>query len=911
MFNEQTRGKSFPTFPSMIPSKHLLRHRVLWFAVALFWAFSKASTQAAPIQDKTSELAAEQAALMQQSLDKAVKDLADANRSAGEKDWKSAIDSYSAALAALGNHKAPFSELTRERAQAGFDRAAVKLAEQRIQEGRYKGNSDAAEEILTDALTRNPDNKDARKLVEKLHTPGYFNKTITPNFREQIEEVKRLLTEAQGFFDTGRYDLAFKRTDQVLLIDRHNSAARKLQEQINASVRGFARDSYNEARSRAFRKVDESWASPVRKFSATENAQPLNQAKQQSRSDKLREKLSKIIIPEVKFAGETIESVASQLQELSKKHDNSADDTKGVAFVVQMDNAGGAAAAPAAAAAANVFGLNAPAPAAAPAAGGGGGGGAITFHIPTPTPLNVILDTACQMAGVKPVVEEFFVKIVSGNSSGEKMEMRRWKVSPQFLTNTARVNQDAGMGGGGLGALGGGAPAAAGPKNRGGPDAKEILSTRYSVPFPEGSTAIYNSANFTLAVYNERKNLDIIDEVVQAADTPTPSQIEIEAKFIEFSQQNLEELSFDWLLGQSNLPGTYNTFIGGGTTGSARTSSNLSDYPFVIGPGYANTNAPVGVYPVTGGNRSGSLGISANAIDSLLNGVQGAKGVMAPAAFSIAGAFTDPQFQMIVRAMSQKKGVDLLSSPRVTCRNGATASIKITREFRYPTSFAPPQIPGTIGGGVGGGGGGAGVNNQAAQGALSAPVTPANPENFETRNTGVILEVIQPQIQADNFTVDMELKPKVTEFEGFINYGSPIKAIATRTINVGVGGADPVAVTLTDNIMNQPIFSVREVETSVSIMDGHTVALGGLIREDIQKVEDGTPILKSIPVVGRLFQSKIEQHIKKNLVIFVTMRLIDAAGQPVNPTEGLEDKSSYSAPVPNLAQPKVPAGDAN
>jgi general secretion pathway protein D len=893
----------------MSPSNFLKATRIL--STALAFAQLTVLTAAGPNEPDVARLAAEQAAVMQQSLDKAIKELSEANRSAGEKDWKSAVDFYASALATLGNHRAPFTDLTRERAQSGFDRAAVKLAEQRIQEGRYKGNQDAAEEILTDALSRNPDNKDARRLVERLHTPGYFNKTITPAFREQIEEVKRLLTEAQGFYDTGRFDLAFKRTDQVLLIDRHNSAARKLQEQINAAVRNFSKDSYNEARSRAFRKVDESWASPVRKFSATENAQPLNQAKQQTRSDKLREKLSKIIIPEVKFAGETIESVASQLQELSKKHDNSADDTKGVAFVVQVDSAPGAAA-PAAAAAANVFGLNAPAPAAAaPAGGAAGGGGAITFHIPTPTPLNVILDTACQMAGVKPVVEEFFVKIVSGSASGEKMEMRRWKVSPQFLTNTARVNQDAGMGGGGLGALGGGAPAAAAPRNRGGPDAKEILSTRYSVPFPEGSTAIYNSANFTLAVYNERKNLDIIDEVVQAADTPTPSQIEIEAKFIEFSQQNLEELSFDWLLGQSNLPGTYNTFMSGGTTGSARTGSNMADYPFIIGPGYANTNAPVGVYPVTGGNRSGSLAISANAIDSLLNGVQGARGVMAPAAFSIAGAFTDPQFQMIVRAMSQKKGIDLLSSPRVTCRNGATASIKITREFRYPTSFAPPQIPGTIGGGVGGGGGGAGVANQAAQGALSAPVTPANPENFETRNTGVILEVIQPQIQADNFTVDMELKPKVTEFEGFINYGSPIKAIATRTINIGAGGADPVAVTLTDNIMNQPIFSVREVETSVSIMDGHTVALGGLIREDIQKVDDGTPILKNIPIVGRLFQSKIEQHIKKNLVIFVTMRLIDAAGQPVNPMEGLEDKSSYSSPVPNLAQPKLPAGDGN
>ena len=324
--------------------------RTISIALALTQFLGVRVAQSAPKESEIARLAAEQSAVMQQNLEKAVKELSDANRSAGEKDWKSALDSYAAALATLGNHRAPFSDLTRERAQAGFDRAAVKLSEQRIQEGRYKGNSESAEEILTDALARNPDNKDARKLMERLHTPGYFNKTITPSFREQIEEVKRLLSEAQGFYDTARFDLAFKRTDQVLLIDRHNSAARKLQEQINAAVRNFARDSYNEARSRAFRKLDESWASPVRKFSATENSQPLNQAKQQTRSDRLREKLAKIIIPEVKFASDTIESVASQLQELSKKYDNSADETKGVSFVVQVDNAAGAAA-PAAAAA--------------------------------------------------------------------------------------------------------------------------------------------------------------------------------------------------------------------------------------------------------------------------------------------------------------------------------------------------------------------------------------------------------------------------------------------------------------------------------------------------------------------------------------------------------------------------------
>jgi general secretion pathway protein D len=47
---------------------------------------------------------------------------------------------------------------------------------------------------------------------------------------------------------------------------------------------------------------------------------------------------------------------------------------------------------------------------------------------------------------------------------------------------------------------------------------------------------------------------------------------------------------------------------------------------------------------------------------------------------------------------------------------------------------------------------------------------------------------------------------------------------------------------LTPNIINQPIFSTRKVTTSVSVWDGQTVVLGGLMREDVQKTEDRTPI---------------------------------------------------------------------
>ena len=91
---------------------------------------------------------------------------------------------------------------------------------------------------------------------------------------------------------------------------------------------------------------------------------------------------------------------------------------------------------------------------------------------------------------------------------------------------------------------------------------------------------------------------------------------------------------------------------------------------------------------------------------------------------------------------------------------------------------------------------------------------------------------------------------------------------------------------LTPNVINQPVFSTRKVTTSVSVYDGQTVVLGGLMREDVQKTEDKVPIIGDIPLVGRAFRTNTEQHTKKNLVIFVTAKIITPAGMPLNEEEG-------------------------
>jgi general secretion pathway protein D len=239
------------------------------------------------------------------------------------------------------------------------------------------------------------------------------------------------------------------------------------------------------------------------------------------------------------------------------------------------------------------------------------------------------------------------------------------------------------------------------------------------------------------------------------------------------------------------------------------------------------------------------VAISGNSLDALLLGA-GAATPLGPAAgiLSLAGIFTNPQFQVVLRALNQKKGIDVLSAPKVTTKSGSSATVEVIREFRFPAEYAPPEIPENTGSGT-------------------QPITPATPTTFDMKPVGVSLEV-EPTVGPDNYTIDLRLVPEVTEFEGFINYGSPIN-------NQGVE--------VTANVINYPVFSQRKVETSVSIYDGQTVVLGGLMREDVQKVNDKTPLLGDLPLAGALFRSQSDQHIKRNLVIFVTATLMDPAGQ--------------------------------
>ena len=808
---------------------------------------------------------------------------------------------------------AEVSGQSRVEAVDGFCRSGIKLAEQKIAEGKYLEAESIALELLDERY--NPNCSEAKELVAHLRQPGYYNKTMGPKFLAKVEEVKKLLVEADGYYNAGRYDLAFKKYEQVLALDPYNTAARRGEEKIDNTKYRYNEEAYNETRARQLWQVEKGWEEPVRQYGSAVG--PLADAFQKDASGTARisNKLNTIIIPRVEFRDASIREAIDFLRQQATANDPSTEGRKGVDIVLRLMPTGGrvpetvpaavqpatpppavepAAAAPAGAspAAAAPPPQIIPVPAAAPAVLAPAINPAearITITL-NQIPLGEALRYIASQAGLKVKVEPYAVSIIPISELSADLLTKEYRVPPGFISSTVNVgasalNQPARTATGGAGTAKDTQESTGGHQlvNREG--AKEFLESQ-GVPFPPGASANFLPQSSRLIVRNTQDNLELVDALVEQANVSGPKQVEIESKFIEITQNNLKELGFDWLLGQFNI-GNHKIFGGGGTSGNSA-ATNSADFPFVA-PG----GVPVGQFPVTGGNRSGSLAISANAIDALLFPTMGASSV-APGIFGLAGVFTDPQFQVVIRALNQKKGVDLLSAPRVTTKSGQRAVIEIVREFRYPTQFQPPQIPQSFRGGDS-------FSQNPLTGASSSstgafPVTPTTPTAFETRNTGVTLEV-EPVVGPDGVTIDLNLVPQVVEFEGFINYGSPIQTVSTNLLGVSQTNI------LTPNVINQPIFSARKVTTSVSVWDGQTVVLGGLIREDVQKVEDRTPIVGDIPILGRLFRTNVDQHIKRNLIIFVTARLVNPAGQPLNSTEEDEEKENLIEP-PVL--PQVP-----
>jgi general secretion pathway protein D len=90
--------------------------------------------------------------------------------------------------------------------------------------------------------------------------------------------------------------------------------------------------------------------------------------------------------------------------------------------------------------------------------------------------------------------------------------------------------------------------------------------------------------------------------------------------------------------------------------------------------------------------------------------------------------------------------------------------------------------------------------------------------------------------------------------------------------------------------INSPSFSQRNVSTQVTVQDGDTIAIGGIITDNTTESTAGIPYLDRIPFIGFIFGTKTTTKTRTELIVFLTPRVIYDTTQMVDATEELKEK---------------------
>ena len=175
-----------------------------------------------------------------------------------------------------------------------------------------------------------------------------------------------------------------------------------------------------------------------------------------------------------------------------------------------------------------------------------------------------------------------------------------------------------------------------------------------------------------------------------------------------------------------------------------------------------------------------------------------------------------------LNALASDSRARILSSPRIMARNGEAATIQVGEEVPIITSQQTTSATATTG----------------------TTTTPTILQQIQYKNTGVLLKV-KPIIYAGN-RVEIDVQQEVSS------------AGETKT-----------------GVNNTPTFTTRKIDTKLSIRDGATVALGGLISSSQTGGAGGVPLLKDIPLAGQLFRADTQKNDQTELIVLITPYVVD------------------------------------
>jgi general secretion pathway protein D len=450
------------------------------------------------------------------------------------------------------------------------------------------------------------------------------------------------------------------------------------------------------------------------------------------------------------------------------------------------------------------------------------------------------------LSGVKFKIAEYAVFIVPLTTvDDETVITREFPVTPSFW-DVASAGDDSGSSAVSARFSRRSSTAARNAGGGRGFDAKKVLEQRGVDFTAAGATAVYNDATGIMTVTNTQNQIDLIEELVIGTNLET-LLVKVETKFIEIDQTEL-----DSLVPNIRLQGAY-SYSGVGTqfaAGSVRAGTNLSDVQ--------NLRNSDGLSGLVGSGLS---------IPDIIDGA--ANSTITQNNIGVTGFLDGNSFAALVNALSQAESTELLTAPSIVVNSGEQGSITVAREFFYPTEYDEPQVQ--VGSGT------VSVDDGAAGSIFDSirfTAVPAFPTDFAKRNVGVVMSV-NPRVSVDRQRVYLNIDPEVVEFDGFINYGPQIFA-------TNVSGEETAQV-LSENTIEQPVFNIRTIENAqVEVQDGFTVVLGGLMREEVNTVEEKVPLLGDIPLLGRAFRSEVEKSSRRNLLIFVSVRILRPDGQPYN-----------------------------
>ncbi len=715
-------------------------------------------------------------------------------------------------------------------AQALTDAGDLKAAEKRVEDYRAAGG-DAQE---ADSL--------AGKLDQKISNPYALDvKEISPEYVAQSKIIRDLLARGRAQYLNGDYDGAAATFKEVEARDANNSEAKLFQYKISEILSGIHKQNFYKTREQMLTEVDQSWERP-KVFDVGKGGVEV------TKNPGLQEKLNEIIIPQVNFSGMELSRVLSTLSELSYEY---AKDKQGVNIIPLYNSSNGDPRV-------NISLRN--------------------------LSLDRILQFVTQQVNFAYDVGEVAVT-VSQDGTGDEVSA----ATEFFPVSRATVIRLTGFrDGGGSSSAGPVDPFAAPSSNvSSGPSANDEVEALQSffqsagVNFELPGTSLAFDGQ-QLIVTQTRRNLERMRTILRNYNEV--KQVEIEAKFLEVSQNDLEELGFDWGLGG----GSQFVYDSEGDQKFDSNNNPVLSYKRNISTQGRSLNDAFGIgasssaITVNSGGNSEVLGTnSAPSVKSAIDLASAATNLFSAVGWSVGGYDVD----FAIRALARKSGSDLMSAPKVTVLSGKRATITVAQELRYPESYGDIESEASGGGntntnGLGGSSG-------------SISITAGTPQDFVTRNVGVEMSVT-PNVENDD-TISLILEPRVTEFEGFVEYGGPSIAISgSTTVTVPAG-------------FYQPVFSTREMSTEVTVFDGATVVMGGLTRDEVKTVNDKVPVLGDIPGIGRLFRSEGETRQKRNLLIFVTANLVSPGGSPARQSyRNVKANSLFQNPTV-----LTPAGAAN